>query len=78
MGIGKGGGERISATSWRRGDGQRSFQDPVVGEEVTKSFRRSYVKWKGVLRTLFSGHVGRRRGDEKLFDMDKKNGSVVV
>jgi hypothetical protein len=30
------------------------------------------------MRTFFSGLVGRRRGDAKVFDMDGKEGSVIV
>jgi hypothetical protein len=38
----------------------------VVGEDVTKEVFGDYVKWKGVMRMLFSGQVDSRRGDEKF------------
>jgi hypothetical protein len=34
------------------------FQDHVAGE-VTKEVFGDHVKWKGVMRTLFSGHMDR-------------------
>jgi hypothetical protein len=40
------------------------FQDQVVGEEVVKEVSGDPMKWKGVMRKLFSDHVGRRRGGE--------------
>jgi hypothetical protein len=36
------------------------------------------VEKRGGEERPFSGPVGRRRGDETFFDVDRKEGSVVV
>jgi hypothetical protein len=41
-------------------------QDQVVEEEVMKDVFGDHVRWKRVSKTLFSGHMGRRRGDVKF------------
>jgi hypothetical protein len=62
MRIGKGGGERISATTWmghkvgRGGDDSGPFRDQVVGEEVMKEIFGDHVNWKGVMRTFWRPH----------------------
>jgi hypothetical protein len=47
------------------------FQDQVVGEETTEE-----IFWSSC--EVESNHMGRRRGDEKFFGMDRKEVSVVV
>jgi hypothetical protein len=44
-----------------------SFQDHMVGEEVIKEVFGDPVKWKGMMKDLFSSHMGRRRDDENVY-----------
>jgi hypothetical protein len=53
----------------RRGDGEWPFSGPS-GRRRPREVDRSDEK---VIRNLMG-----RRGDEKVFDMDRKEGSVVV
>jgi hypothetical protein len=50
------------------------YQGQMVGEEVTELLETMCRSEERVSSDL----VGRRRGDEKVFDMDKKEGSVDV
>jgi hypothetical protein len=83
MGIEKGGGKRIPVTIWmghevgREGDGEQPFSGPGGRRRGDKEVSGDHMKWKGVMITLFISHIGRRR-DEKFFDMDRKEGSVIV
>jgi hypothetical protein len=43
------------------------FKDQVVQKEVMEEVFGDPVKWKGVMRKLFSSRRGKRRGDEKVF-----------
>jgi hypothetical protein len=48
-----------------------------MGHEVGRSGDiRTVWKWKGVMRMLFSSHIG-RRGDEKFFYICRMEGSVL-
>jgi hypothetical protein len=62
----------------RRGDGEGPFSVPGGRRRGNESSFQDHVKWKEMMRKSFSSLLGRRRGDEKVFDMDRKEGSVIV
>jgi hypothetical protein len=67
--IGRAGDQRVVEEERSRKfsfEGHVVDQDKVIEEEVMNEIFGDHVKWKGMMRTLFSSHMSRRRGDRKF------------